>query len=256
MDYGNVESQILVATLGSSPDPPVRLHDVITKLGVSVCWTPCRTGFTDFRHSVPEIHLTPTETGAQMRLVLAHELAHVMIRTPKVRHLLQRSQQADLLADEEKLANRVADALLLPDSWIRGISRSTLTLSRLEHVARLADVSPPMLVARMASMGLDVALLQWRQGSTSWHVVDRPGVPSSLHGYLKISETGRKAIEGLSAQESKLTVSGSINGMPVTICGLAYRSGAHAIQLIMPTHGISFDHGRTAHILPVQFRAA
>ncbi len=241
MAQNSIESKIINTALGGPVWPPVSLDDVAAALGVrDIRWTPCRSGFTDFRSGVPVIHLSPTETGPQMRFTFAHELAHVMLHDWEIVSLLRHYDRADLMMNEEELANRLADALLLPESWVRENSRGRLTLARLENLASLADVSPVMLVARMASTGCDVGMLHWRQGPLSWHIIDRPGVPLCLHGHVEISDTGRRTIEGLGHEESAVTVHASIGGRFVRISGLAYRSGEHVIQLIEPARDIRF----------------
>lgn len=241
MTQDSIESQIITSALGGPIRAPVSLDNVAVALGVrDIRWTPCRNGYTDFRSGAPVIHLSLAKTGPQMRFTFAHELAHVMLHDSEITYLLKRHGRANLMADEEKLANRVADELLLPESWVRENSRGRLTLGRLEYLANLADVSPVMLVARMASTGFDVGMLHWRQGSFSWHVIDRPGVPSCLHGHLVISEIGRRAIESLGHQESGIIVHASVSGRPVRIGGLAYRFARHVIQLIEPTRDIRF----------------
>jgi hypothetical protein len=169
------------------------------------------------------------------RFVFAHELAHVILRMPEVRHLLQMRGQACLLADEEGFADRIAATILVPDSWIEALHITRCPLKQLQDVARIAKVSVMMLVSRMASSGIDIALLHWRRGDNVWRVIDRPGVPYRLCGYVRPSVIGDKAIDNLRTEESDIVVDCHVNGQLAKIAGRGYRHGIHAFQFLEPS---------------------
>ena len=186
--HGPIESQIIRAALGTPPKPPVNLLQLASRIGVgAIRATRFRDGYTDFRFQKPVIFLNRTESGPRMRFILAHEIAHVMLRMPEARYVLETSRQARPLDDEEELADRIATAILVPDSWVSALRKAGHTLAGLENVASLADVPLKLLISRMSLAHIKVGLLHWCREDRSWHVVDRPGVPSCLHGYFELS---------------------------------------------------------------------
>jgi hypothetical protein len=239
-----IEAEIISVTLGGPRRPPVELGRVAKDIGVeAICWTHSRDTFTHFHPKGPVIYLSPTESGARIRFIFAHELAHVMIRRPEALRLIQNRGLARLLDDEERLANRIAATLLVPDSWVQAMKATRFPLAKLENIARLAGIPMPMLVTRMAASKIDIALLQWRQVGHSWYVTDRSGVPDCLQGYVELTESGRRAIDRLGNDESGMVVDCRIGGKCVTITGRGYRRGKrgeHAFQFIAPSYDICF----------------
>ena len=73
-------------------------------------------GFTDFRSESPVIYLGRKAERIRARFIFAHEIAHVMLRTPAAEDAMMRHGQT-CLSQEEKLANRIAASLLVPD-WV------------------------------------------------------------------------------------------------------------------------------------------
>jgi hypothetical protein len=239
LTHGRIESEIVSAALGGPRKPPVDLSLVAGDIGVGdIRPTEFRDGFTDFSLGAPIIYLNNEDSGTRMRFVFAHELAHVMVRLPRVVRLIQMRGQASLLTDEEELADRIGATILIPDSWVEALSQTRRSLGQLRGIAQLADVSLATLVARMASSKIDVALLQWRRGNCTWHVIDRPGVPPSLQAYVKPSITGRRVLEDLGREESDVVVDCRVNGSHVRIGGKAYRRGRHVLQYIAPSRDI------------------
>ena len=163
-----IESEIITAVLGGPIEPPVDLIQVSADIGVRrVRGTRFPDGFTEFRPIGPEIYLNWKERGLRMRFIFAHELAHVMIRRPEAVRVIKQRIQARLLGDEEELADRIAAALLVPDAWIASIGTAHPELSRLEEIARHAEVSLTTLVSRMSALGIDIGLLHWERGTRS-----------------------------------------------------------------------------------------
>ena len=234
-----LESEIIATALGGPHEAPVDLNQVARYIGVSaVRHTPFVDGFTDFQMTGPVIYLGQTESRARTRFIYAHELAHVMIRAPEVRELMERRGLISLLKDEERLANSVASSLLIPDSWVEEIRTMNLAAIALEKIAAWARVSVMVLITRLAAAGLDIAMLHWQRGLYSWHVVDRPGVPLGLHGEIQPSGDGIRAIENLGQSESKLIIEGHVSGRHVKIAGRGRRNGGHALQYIEPSRDI------------------
>jgi hypothetical protein len=235
-----IESEIITAILGGPWAPPVDLFNIAAALGVNgIEKTEFRDGFTDFRFSRAVVYLNGKEAGPRMRFVFAHELAHVMLRTPQAMYLIKMRGCAGILHDEEAFASRIAAELLIPGSWIEKIA-SRVTLARLMTAAHMAEVSLSILVAQMALAGIDVALLRWRQGNGSWRVIDRPGVPYCLDDHIVPSEQGKVAIESLDSEESRITVDGRVGGRNAKISGYGLRYGKYALQLIEPSRAVCF----------------
>lgn len=238
-----IESEIVSVALGGLREPPVDLDQVAEDIQVRIRRTNFRSGFTDFSSTSPVIYLNEIQLPTTRRFILAHELAHVILRLPAVMHLIATRGQQYLLADEEALADRIAATILVPDPWIETL-RTRCSVEQLKDVARLANVSVMVLVARMASSGINIALLHWRRGSDAWHVIDRPGVPPSLHGYVKPSSSGYWAIEKLHRKESDIVVPCLINGKHAKIGGKGYRHESHAFQLLEPSIDIWISSDR------------
>ncbi len=237
-----IESAIISATVGLPGKPPVDLRRIAKDIGVAdVRRAHCRDAFTHFEPTGPVIYLNRTVSGAQERFIIAHELAHIMLRTPAAIEMIENRGQADLLDDEEEFANRIARTLLVPDTWVEEMKKTSLKLVRWEEAARLAGIPMSMLITRMATAGIDIALLHWRRGSRSWHVIDRPGTPLFLHGRIELSEIGRRTMDYLSRQESQVTVDCRINGSHVGISGRGYRlreSAEQVFQFLAPKHDV------------------
>jgi hypothetical protein len=232
-----IESEIVSATLGGPREPPVNLLRIARDIGVDdIRPTEFRNAFTDFCLPAPVIYVNYEESGIRRRFLLAHELAHVMLRAPEMVRLMR--MRGSAMIDEEELADRIAATILVPDGLVKALRESNKSLERLEHVAQLAGVSLAMLIARMASSEIDVALLHWRRANCAWHVIDRPGAPPGLHGYVKPSMTGHWAIENLRHKESDVAVDCRVSGRDVRIGGRAYRRGRHVLQLIEPSRDI------------------
>jgi hypothetical protein len=241
MELGSsLASEIINVVLLGAPNPPVDLSRVAEEVGASVrqTWgTRFLDGFTDFRSGSPVIYLGRKAESIRARFIFAHEIAHVMLRTPAAEDAMMRHGQT-CLSQEEKLANRIAASLLVPDWVVEDIARCSLALARLDITASQIEVSITMLVARLASAGLDIALLHWRKAKRSWYVVDRPGAPLSLHGRIQLSEAGVCAIGGLSRKESQVTVDGYVNGKYMKLSATGFRDSRNAFLLIRPSRDI------------------
>lgn len=237
-----LESEIIEMALGYLPEPPVDLDQVARKLGVrDVRTTKSVDGYTDFRDSQPVIYLGPAYTRERVRFVFAHELAHVIIRRPDTQALLRARGAASRMQYEERLANSIAGTLLIPDSWVRAIRNSDITFSRIRDAASIAEVSLAMIVTRLAAADVNVALLRWQRGKSSWHVVDRPGTPLSLHSTIELTESSVKILDGLVGDELRIVLEGFIEGVRLRIRGIAHRSGKCASQLIRPSFDLWFE---------------
>jgi IrrE N-terminal-like domain len=205
----------------------IRVHDIVP--------THFRAGFTDFNAGAPIIYLNTVLLDTTKRFVFAHELAHVILRMPQVSRLIYMQGRGDLLTDEEALADRIAAAILVPDSWIETLREGPYSPKRLRDVAQAANISVMRLVTRMASSGIDVALLHWRRKNDAWRVIDRPGVPPRLHGYIKPSSIGHGILDDLHREESNIVVDCQINGRRAKIAGWAYRQREHVFQFLEPS---------------------
>ena len=232
------------------------LFQIARRMGVKgIRSTEFRDGYSDFTRESPAIFLNRKDSGARMRFILAHEIAHVILRTPRARYILEMSEQNRLPKNEEELADRIGAAILIPDSWLHTLRNVRCTLTGLERVARLAGVPLMTLIGRMSSAHINVALLQWRKGDSSWYIVDRPGVPSCLQGHFELSEVSNRRLGNLSSKEWGITIDGHVDGRHVIVSGPAYRRGDEASLLIEPGCGIwrSLDEYR-AEARPVILR--
>jgi hypothetical protein len=265
-----LEAKIIAAVLGRLPTPPVDLlaiadglnvHDIRYIHGTSI------EGATHFRVDGPVIYLGRLEknednkgAGTQreirtlnqitrllvcqdsswqisdMWLTLAHELAHVMLRRPEVLQIMVRRGGPPLSKEgEERLADKIAETLLIPDDWVEAIQVSHPTLEKLENVAALGGVSVSMLVVRLASAGKDIGLMQWQRGKHSWYVTDRPGAPPYLHRNIKLSEAGIIALDNADCWEDEIVADGCMGQHRITISGTGRREGKYVTQLFRPS---------------------
>lgn len=231
-----IESRIIRSVLGVVPEPRVDLFWVAAKLGVREFRATCfGNGFTDFSSRRPVIFLNRNESGPRMRFILAHEIAHVMLRMPQARHVLEMSGKIGLLNDEEELADHIGAAILLPDGWVHALRQVRYSLGGLEYVAHLADVPLMVLIGRMSRAQINIGLLHWWRGTPSWYVIDRPGVPSCLRGDLELSDIDGRKFDNLGNKESVVSIDGFVNGKHMEIAGLAYRREREVFQLIEPS---------------------
>jgi hypothetical protein len=231
-----IESRIIRAALGTPPEPPVDLFEIADNIGVrAILATEFRDGFTDFRPRRPVIYLNRTESGPRMRFILAHEISHVILRSPQARDVLEEYGQTALLEEEEELADRIAATILLPDSWLSALRRARYSLTGLENIAHTAEIPLTVLITRMSLMHIKVGLLHWLRGDSAWHLIDRPGVPFCLRGPFELSENGKRKLEGLKKIESIVTVDGHVDGWYVEITSPAWRRGSEVLQLIRPS---------------------
>jgi IrrE N-terminal-like domain len=231
-----IETEIISSVLGRVHEPPVDLYQIarIVRVG-AIRPTSFRHGYTDFGQSAPIIYLNYSQLETKWRFLFAHELAHVMLRIPSVMDLLWNRGWANLLMQEEAFADSIAATLLMPDSLIEELSLSRRPLAQLQYSAQLADVSVMMLVGRMASSDIDIALLHWLVSSDGWQVIDRPGAPAVLHGDIRPTACGHQAIQRLTPRESQLVVDCRINGRRAKIGGRAYRHERHAFHFLKPS---------------------
>lgn len=243
----SIESEIVYVVLGDSRQLPANLRRIAEDIGVGdIRSTNMRHGYTDFGPPAPIIYLNDRQLRTKWRFVLAHELAHVMLRMPEVMRMMQRRDRTSLLIDEELFADSIAATILMPDSLIKDLRQAPVPLRRLQRAARYTDVSVATLVARMASSGIDIALLHWRKTNGTWHVIDRPGTPYQLHGYVKPSTVGHSAIENLHCDESTAVVDCHINGRHAKINGRGYRHEEHAFLFLEPSVDIWIAQGKEA----------
>jgi IrrE N-terminal-like domain len=221
----------------------VNLDLIVDQIGAAVRYKYCRDAFTHFQPNGPVIYLSTATSASRKRFILAHELAHIIIRNPTAIQLIEQHGKTKLLENEEDLANRIAGALLVPDNWVEGIRRTRLSPVRLWEVARRAGIPISTLVTRIESTGIDIALLHWRRGRRSWHVVDRPGTPPFMHGYVEISALGRRALDYLGREESEIITDCRINGIWARINGRGFSPGnrdGHVFQFLAPKSDIAF----------------
>ncbi len=232
-DWHAIETSVIRAVLSHIPSPPVDLVDIARRLGVrEIRPTPLRDGYTDFRSSSPVIFLNPTQSSSRMRFILAHELAHVILRTAIARCAIQELGQTQLLENEEHFADRIARTILVPDTWVNALHAATYSLDGLQRVAAAADVSLGTLVHRMTGAGINVGLLQWFRGDRDWYVVDRPGTPSCLHGDLRLADKSHLTFERLGSKEATTQFRAYNEGRRVESSGTASRTGREVLYLV------------------------
>ena len=237
-----IESAIISATVGRQRKLPVNLRDIAEKMNATVSFTYCSDAFTHFRPERPTIYVSTAEPRAKKRFIIAHELAHIMLRSPAAMRLIQDRGQAELLENEEDLANRIAGTLLVPDDWLEGACRARPSPTRLLELAYAAGIPLPMLVRRMGSAGTDIALLHWRRGKRSWYVIDRPGMPFFMHGHIWLSPPDRGTLNNLANGESEVVIHCRVNATWVRIKGMVLRFSSrdeqHILQLLAPQSDI------------------
>jgi uncharacterized protein DUF955 len=233
---GRVESEIVCKALGGLPRPPVDLLQIARYLRVgAIRSTDFRDGFTDFSLIPPIIYVNKVLLDTTKRYILAHELGHVMLRLPEVRRIIWPRNKMYFVNDEEVLADRLAATILMPDGWIHALRNNSRHPGWLKDAARSANVSVMMLTSRMASAGVDIALLHWHRSDHSWHVIDRPGAPASLHGNIRLSSSGCDVLDRLDAENRNIVIDCDVSGRQAKISGQAYRNGQHVFQSFEPS---------------------
>lgn len=239
-----IESEIIAAAIGGWPRFPVDLDFVIDRVGATVKSASCCNSFTYFQAAGPIIYLSKTEPdNGRRRFIIAHELAHIMLRNPAAVSLMRRRGEMRLLDHEENLANRIAGALLVPDSWVEGMKRRQLGPAGLREIAFRAGLPISMLITRMAQAGIDIALLHWHRGRGTWYVVDRPGTPLFLHEHVEISALSRRALDHLIFGESEVTIDCCAKGVWMRIKGSSFRpkwQNEDVFQFLSPEKDIIF----------------
>jgi IrrE N-terminal-like domain len=252
-----IESEIISIALDRLPPPPVDLEAVARCIGIAeVIRTECRAGFTAFDGRSPIVHVSGSIPHAKSRFIIAHELAHVMLRLPRVMSLIRNRRCVALLEDEERLADGIAQTLLMPDAWIESMRTSWVTLVDVLFFAEQADVSPQALIRRMAASRIDLGMLQWRRAALRWAVIDRPGVSSQLHGCLNPTFAGYWALENAGIEESDLLVDCYLNDRHVTVVGTGIREGSDVLQLVRPSNELSAAINGTVDWFKEQMKAA
>jgi Zn-dependent peptidase ImmA (M78 family) len=228
--------------LGHIPEPPIDLNQIALKVGVrDVRRTMTADGYTDFRRRQPIIYLSPAFTRERVRFVFAHELAHVIIRRHDTQELIFARGAGHQIRNEERLANNIAATLLIPDSWVHAFRDSDITFTRLKDAASIAEVSLAMIVTRLAAAKFNIALLRWQRAKSSWHLVDRPGSPQSLHYTIRLTESSVRRLDELVADDLPVVLEGFIDSVRLRIRGMVRRNGKHADQLIRPTSDLWFE---------------
>ena len=138
---GRIESEIVIVALGGPREPPVDLIQIAREMRVGdIRPTNFRSGFTDFSSAAPVIYLNNVQLDTTKRFVFAHELAHVMLRMSDVVRLIHMQGRANLLADEEVLADGIAATILVPDSWIDALRKTRCSYKQFRDIARLANI--------------------------------------------------------------------------------------------------------------------
>lgn len=254
---GSIESEIISAALDRLPPPPVNLEAVARYIRVAkVVSTECRAGFTVFDGPSPIVHISGSISHAKSRFIIAHELAHVMLRLPRVVKLIRHRGCVALLADEERLADDIAQTLLMPDAWVESMRTPWVTLMDVLSFAKQADVSPQALIRRMAASRIDLSMLHWRKEGLRWAVIDRPGVPPYLYGCLNPTFAGRWALENVGIKESDLLVDCYLDDSHVVVVGTGIRKESDVLQLVRPSQGLSAAINGTVDWFKEQMKAA
>jgi hypothetical protein len=230
------EAEIIAIMLGQTPSPPVILVDVAKQLGVAgIVIDDIRAGFTVFSSDGPVIHLSKSRDPSQRRFILAHELGHVILWSIRAKQDFQGRQALTATPNEERLADRLADTLLVPDSLIRDVLDAGVTLMNLIHAARAADVAPELVVRRLTTLHVDVGMLRWRREGQRWAVVGRPGVSSGLYGCLRPSFAGQWELENAGEEEAELVVDCYVNDVHAKVVGSGARMNEDVLQLLRPS---------------------
>lgn len=161
-----------------------------------------------------------------------------MLRLPSVTRLLERTGRLILLRNEERLADQIAATLLIPDSWVEVMRRSFVGLTQIIQIAQQAEVSPELLIRRLAASRFDVAMLRWGREKFRWAILDRPGVPSVMHRCLTPSFSGQWALENVGDEESNLVIDCYLDSRRVGIAGTGIRCKDDVLQLLQPSRSL------------------
>jgi hypothetical protein len=142
-------------------------------------------GFTDFGGPKPVVYLDPSIAVARLQFTFAHELGHVLLRCDAAESLWAPYANA---RDEERMCDRIAAALLMPEKWLDELTAGRPGLRGLSDAADDATVSLSALVAQLSSYHTDHVLLRFRRGpSGRWVPVARIGMPFALRGPMRLT---------------------------------------------------------------------
>jgi hypothetical protein len=176
-----IPDQVLQRVIDDAVDlrhltPPVSLNALARSIGVGgiVNGGPIE-GCVDLEVDRPIIRLSRELTKNRRRFTLAHELSHVLIYRAQRSGSLRPSDQL------ERMCDRIAAKVLLPDGWIEPLASRQWTLDDLESYASQAEVSVAALVNRISDLGGPTTWLQAQavigtNGTRSrWVVIQRAG---------------------------------------------------------------------------------
>ena len=169
-------------------DNPVHLHSIAAKLGVSEirCLDLVEDGRLRREGRQLVIELRSDRGATRKRFTLAHELAHLMLDISSSREtVLQQRTPAARHAEEERLCDAVAAALLMPTDLVKSLhERSGMTYSLVDTLASRSRCSLSAAAARVTEVtGAQVVLAEpigrGREGTKLMPLSRRP---ASLYG--------------------------------------------------------------------------
>lgn len=214
-EISQLESRVLAATLpGELQPPPVSLTHYARRLGVRRI-TNRQTGLegcVDLGGKNPTIFIAEGLSDSRRRFTLAHELAHVAIRQFELQgHSLMH-------VDVERLCDRIAVDLLLPDRWIRPLTANHWSMTDLESYADTARVSVTALVNRLSDCGSRTSWLHFQQSGHpaqhQWVCWSRAGAKGKLRGPVALHWDDRQSFsdvsDGIGTRHIRLLVGDSV----------------------------------------------
>lgn len=177
---------LLAMTLSERPTEPKDPMELAASAGAAaIRCTDGPQSFTDLSRPSPTIYLARGLSPIARRFVAAHELGHCLLATPAGRGLAE--AWALGYRDEERLCNRVAAALLLPEPWVRERVGPRPRLDDLTAVAAEAKVALTTVAARLGELSRPVTLLRFRRSRDgTWRLDARYGAGHQIQGQAEL----------------------------------------------------------------------
>lgn len=172
--------------------PPVPLMTYGRALGIEgISPGGVMDGCVDLTGPAPRIKLRSGLSDSARRFTLAHELGHVALKRYE-------DQGGDLAGvDIERMCDRLAASMLLPNRWIQPVVNSQWSIASLEEYASLARVSVPTVVNRLSDLGGGTIWLHFKFAgpSRTWLCWSRAGAKGRWRSPLSFDEkTGAQLV--------------------------------------------------------------
>lgn len=175
--------------------PSVSIKTLANRLHVPVHMTDMpEDGILSPADSSPYVLINSGQPRARQRFTLAHELTHYILRYGLFGTCAMRAGTPGF-GSEEYFCDRVAAALLMPNTWIENYSGTPANLATLYAIARSAHVSLSAALVRLRDLtGWRQSLLQYRRRNGRWELVGEAGLFPAQLGMSRTTEGTQHAL--------------------------------------------------------------